>query len=522
MASLNHVCIWSEKGWKRITAEEASSSHPDRGGVSYRSGLFRCDLCGQYVGLTKKGKYVSHFRHSDDELSKDCPDKTDGSVTRYSFVPGVHTLPLRLSNIKSTSFELEIGFLPVPEYLYPEVCRSRITICAQAQRETPLVYNGTRILEEGLTYLSVGNRISERYYVTCSNASEKLREIWPRQIDGVKRLGTLFDGKTGKKLPPDADVQANHDYFLLSASEPRWGKSIRWYRISEARLGIERWRIYKVTATSFCEDAARFFMDYHCRLTESPVLLFPLWPVSVDKPYVILHKQALIWMFLQGYSVKPKVFPSSHLVPHPAQNEDQQLIQLYSTERQQLLSTGRTKVLRYTYLWRDELNHTASTPVIKAYDVNGTAIDGEIQNNLPKERILVIRSQFDGMVEVRDHEKLIRRYRLKANEQTDVEVQFGYAVAAFQGLDCVLNLRFERQSKEKKYDEKTVLKKLRRCSGTQIPISHEWGSLALKYRDYPMVKRWMRERIRVGSIPKSALQVLKQYQRAIEREERES
>lgn len=522
MASLNHVCIWSAKGWKRITAEEASGSHPDRGGVSYRSGLFRCDLCGQYVGLTKKGKYVSHFRHSDDELSKDCPDRTDGSTTRYSFVPGVHTLPLRLSNIKSTSFELEIGFLPVPEYLYSEVCRSRITISAQTKNGNPLVYNGTRILKEGLTYLSVGNRISERYYVTCSNASEKLREIWPRQIDGVKRSGTLFDGKTGKKLPPDADVQANHDYYLLSASEPRFRSSIRWYRISEARLGIERWRIYRISATSFCEDAARFFMDYHCRLTESPVLIFPLWPVSVNKPYVILHKQALLWIFLQGYSVKPKVFPSSHLFSLPAQNEDQQLIHLNSIGRQQLLSTGRTKVLRYTYLWRDELNHTASIPEIKTFDVNRTVIEGEIQNNLPKERILVIRSQFDGMVEVREHGKLVRRYRLKANEQTDVAVQFGFEVVAFQGLDRVLYLRFERQLKEKKYDEIVVLKKLRRCGGIQIPITHEWGSLALAFRDCPMIKRWLLGRIRAGTIPKSALQILKQYQKAIEREEREA
>jgi hypothetical protein len=177
--------------------------------------------------------------------------------------------------------------------------------------------------------------------------------------------------------------------------------------------------------------------------------------------------------------------------------------------------------LRYTYLWIDELNHTASIPEIKVFDINGTAIEGEIQNNLPKERILVIHSQFDGMVEVRDRGKLIRRYHLKANEQTDVEVQFGFEVIAFQGLDRVLNLHFERQEKKKQYDEMTVLKRLRRCSGTHIPISHEWGSLALKYRDYPMVKRWMRERIRVGSIPKSALQVLKQYQKAIEREERE-
>lgn len=520
MASLNHVCIWSEKGWKRITAQEASDNHPDRGGVSYRSGLFRCDLCGQYVGLTKEGKNVSHFRHSSDELSKDCPDKIGGAVTRYTFAPGVHTLPLRLNNIKSTSFELEIGLLPIPTSLFSEVYRSKITISTQQRGGNPLIYNGTRILKEGLTYLSVGNRISENYYVSCTCASERLREIWPSRIDGIDRSGTLFDGITGKKLPPDADVQANHDYYLMTALEIRSRSNIRCYCISETRLGIEKWRIYKVTATSFCEDAARFFMDYHCRLTESPVLLFPLWPVFINKPYVILHKQAAISIFLQGYSVKPQVFPSSHLSVLPAQNEDQHLVQLHSTGRQQLLSTGRTKVLRYTYLWRDELEVQAKPPEICVTDISGNVIAGEIHNVLPRNRLLVIKAHFEGMVQVEDHGKIIRRYPLRAEEHMDIPVQFGYEVIVFQGLDRVHSLRFERQRKDEEQDEIETLKKLRRCSGTLIPVTHEWGSLASNLKQSPQLKRWLRDRIREGKMPKSAFLVLKHHLR-ITQEDRE-
>ena len=51
MASLTHVCMWSDNGWKRITAEQAARLHPG-GTVSARSGLFMCELCGQYVTLT--------------------------------------------------------------------------------------------------------------------------------------------------------------------------------------------------------------------------------------------------------------------------------------------------------------------------------------------------------------------------------------------------------------------------------------------------------------------------------------
>lgn len=75
MASLTHVCMWSDKGWKRITAEQAAKMHPG-GTVSAYSGLFMCELCGQYVTLTDGYKNARHFRHSSHEKSKDCPERT--------------------------------------------------------------------------------------------------------------------------------------------------------------------------------------------------------------------------------------------------------------------------------------------------------------------------------------------------------------------------------------------------------------------------------------------------------------
>lgn len=51
MASLTHVCMWHGNSWQAITAEEAAKLHPG-GTVSAYSGLFMCELCGQYVILT--------------------------------------------------------------------------------------------------------------------------------------------------------------------------------------------------------------------------------------------------------------------------------------------------------------------------------------------------------------------------------------------------------------------------------------------------------------------------------------
>lgn len=85
MASLTHVCMWSDNGWKRITAEQAAKLHPG-GTVSAHSGLFMCELCGQYVSLTDGAVQTRHFRHSAHEKSKNCPERILGLVTQSLMV----------------------------------------------------------------------------------------------------------------------------------------------------------------------------------------------------------------------------------------------------------------------------------------------------------------------------------------------------------------------------------------------------------------------------------------------------
>lgn len=46
---LNHVCQWKDKGWKKITIQQVAKEAPY--GVSAKSGLFMCEVCGQYVTL---------------------------------------------------------------------------------------------------------------------------------------------------------------------------------------------------------------------------------------------------------------------------------------------------------------------------------------------------------------------------------------------------------------------------------------------------------------------------------------
>ncbi len=113
MASLTHVCMWSDHGWKRITAEQAARLHPG-GTVSARSGLFMCELCGQYVTLTDGDINVRYFKHSAYEKSKDCPERTFGSGYTPSYSSQEHDLPIRITSISSSSYRFELGLIRAP------------------------------------------------------------------------------------------------------------------------------------------------------------------------------------------------------------------------------------------------------------------------------------------------------------------------------------------------------------------------------------------------------------------------
>ena len=105
MASLTHVCVWSKNGWKRITPEEVAREH-SRGGVSARSGIFMCSLCGQYVTFFNGRVQAPHFRHSSAEADKSCPERMYVHGYDYTYAAGEHELPIRIVNVTDYGFEL--------------------------------------------------------------------------------------------------------------------------------------------------------------------------------------------------------------------------------------------------------------------------------------------------------------------------------------------------------------------------------------------------------------------------------
>ena len=69
--------------------------------------------------------------------------------------------------------------------------------------------------------------------------------------------------------------------------------------IIQKRIEWEIWTLYVVSASAFNEDAARFFLDFHCRLTDRPVSLQPVWPLFVEGNYIVKHNQNSMYLLVR-------------------------------------------------------------------------------------------------------------------------------------------------------------------------------------------------------------------------------
>ena len=395
MASLTHVCMWSENGWKRITAEQAARLHPG-GTVSAHSGLFMCELCGQYVILTDGDIRVRYFKHSAYDKSKGCPERTFGAGYSISYGSQEHDLPIRITSVSSSSFSFEIGLIRAPiSFLNKDF---RIEIKPKGAFDVSYVFTKERLNYDSITYLPIGERPFEKYTLNFQNGSDKLREFWPAEIKGIDPEGTLFEKVSGKKLSYDADVEIGKEYYLLKRGYiyRKSFSSVRIQEIMQKRIGWETWTLYVVSASAFNEEAARFYLDFHCRLTDHPVSLKPVWPLFVEGNYIVRHNQSSMYMLVDGNVAEVKTFPSVTVRQLNYNSSQPKLYEVFCPGRQQLISAGRTQALQYTYLWKEPLDQVGLHPEVSVTDIAGAEVDPSETDILPRDKTLRFKSTFDG------------------------------------------------------------------------------------------------------------------------------
>ena len=515
MESLTHVCMWSGNGWKRITAEQAARMHPG-GTVSAHNGLFMCELCGQYVILTDGDIRKRYFKHSAYEKNKDCPERTFGSGCSFSYSSREHDLPIRIKDVSSSSFRFEVGLVRAPiSSLRKDF---RIEIRPKGVSGESYVFAKERLNYDSITYLPIGKRPFEKYTISFQNGNDKLYEFWPAEIEGIDPEGSLFEKASGKKLLNDSDVEIGKEYYLLKRGEI-YGKpssSIQIQKISRLRFGVETWTLYVVSASEFNEDAARFFLDCHCRLTDRPVSLQPVWPHYVEGNYSVKHNQNSMFILVEGNVVAVKSFPHVTVSQLNLDSSQQQLYQVLCSSMPQLISAGRAKVLQYIYFWKEPLDRVGLHPEVSVTDLAGAKVNSGETDTLPHSKTLCFKSTFDGEVIISHNSIIVDKRKISADKNIELYgLAYGLNVQVVIGLDVIWQIDFKKQQPIVENGEIDVLKQITNASGTTIPSPHSLRNILAGTKRYPQICQWIRKCIKDGIINEQSYRRLQNFYRSI-------
>lgn len=507
--------MWTKDGWKRITAEEAALLHPG-GTVSAHSGLFMCELCGQYVSLTDGTIRTRHFRHNAHEQSKSCPERRYGAAYSISYNSTEHELPIRITEISSSSFRFEIGFIRAPiSSLSKDFC---IEIRPKGISEKTYVYTKERFNYDSITYLPIGGKPLEKYFLNFINGNDKLYSFWPKEINGISPDGTLFEKSTGKKLPYDADVEIKKEYYLLKRGYiyKNSNRNIRIQEVVHKQFGWEHWTLYTVSALTFSEEAARFFFDFHCRLTKHPVVLQPVWPLFVAGNYIVKHNQNKIYMLVKGNVAAIKTFPFATINQINQNTSNTKIYEIDCSNRQQLISAGRNQALQYTYFWKEPLNKIGFTPTIVVTDLSGIKIEPGECNVLPHNKTLLFKSTFDGELIISTDNHIVEKRKLYADKTLELDgLSYDTNVQVIIRLDVIWRINFKKIQSVNTNDEVEILKRICCTTGELIHAPHSLRNILSGMSQYPHICQWIRKSIRENSINEQSYRKLQEFYRNI-------
>ena len=497
MGALNHVLMICDKGWKKVTVEEAGRIYHDT--VSANSGVFMCDLCGQPVTFTKGEKNARYFRHTKDADAY-CPEKIVGiGVPKYDL--NNLGLPIRLVNVSRDGFGFEIGIIN-PKHIDFTNEQGQIKIFCEGSSSNPVTYNVSRLEDRFMTYLPIGDRPATRYRTELTGVTDL---SLPKIVDGISSQA-VFEAETGKKLETDDDLKVGSEYYLLARFRMSGiGRDIELKHI----ISKMPWSIYRLRVNRFTEDAAKEILrSLKLRLTTVPTNMQLVWPLYIENPFLAKVSSDLIWVHCR--SMSPMFFktnPSTPFNPYSGVNG----CNVYAVKinnKQQLISSGRyMRLLEYTYIDVGPIDNVQHSLEAVVKDKNGNDITCGETNELPVERELKVTLPYDGFLIIKHEGDIIYREELKSDYTSKITgLRFGNLIEIYIGLDLVWSLKFI----EKQYglDENKVISKLKGYNGKRTPFGHEAGKLSRCALKYPKLKKWIYSQFRIGSIDKRALRYL--------------
>lgn len=480
--TLKHVLTWNEsqKSWGYIKAEEAAAIF--KRSVKASEQVFICELCGQSVSLTQGGSVIAHFRHDRAEDIKNCPERADVCAS-VDHAPDAFSLPLKLEyDTSAQTFSLYLGFI-FPTNLPTTNDKFFIDALNSSGRSyiQPDAYCFSRYRGKTIGYERL--MPADAYRLTVPTHLKSLLR-WPETITGVPlAAGTIFDSTSGKRIPADGDIEVGKDYLLLI---DRWSpKKNLSLQQSQAGLHIEelpldmsnslsKWGLFRIRADANSFTAAAFFMAFGLRLTNEPVQLFPLWPLTVKRPYTILSRTPCIHFFAQGKNTRNHMLPGDDQLQGHTTSDVPHIVTARIVPPRSLLSAGRRTVLKYTFLEQQPL------PEIQP-EVNGLlqwqTLDEEpvsaeaLTRRIPQDTLVVI-SAYDGCVEEYADGSFVTRQEFSGTRPQSLFLTRGHEFRFYIGLDRCASFVYCPLVCSKTLPSRSLRRSLLNASDDCRPIPH--------------------------------------------------
>ena len=513
--ALEHVSIWEpESGYRHISIEEAEVIYPE--GVSSSSRKFACELCGQYVTLTKKGENKQHFRHQPGP-DKYCIEKNASYLYHFPHILSRHPLPLRIIvNTDRRTYSLQLGFTPLPEDI---ICKKIHIKSATGSYNYNFI---DHIIPWKISFVNVDPIPSSNYKIEYVDASDRLKNFWPNYVEGIEAKGALFEKSSGKMLVSGCKAYFEEKYYLLCKYKPSTRADITFTEIAgHVSNSYTSWHIYEVSIENFSKDSADFFMRYSVFLSSRPSELYPIWPACAVDPNFVYYsmttnKTARVYFYMSDGNNEVKLFPErADCVDRSTGDvENSQLVGITASGLEQLVSIGMHGSRGFTYLYPKSEYTRGESPRLIVCDIKEVEINEELCFALPKSGILLIDPPFDGKVVVRRNGKVKNVVKLGGGTRCEISgIIFGTTLEFYQGCDLIRVIDFKREKVATGYlqDDIEMLKRLQNAGGSIISVPHSFGAATLKFRAYPKTQAWLIKTVRSGKMTAGAYKATVKY-----------
>lgn len=506
---LQHVCMWTDHGWKRVTPDTVMEYGNGRT-IHAASGLLKCELCGQDVTFVNGKKYRPFFKHSRGEADKNCPERSAAATgtARMQMMRKIENLhSFRLVLDGGNSFHLEVGFSPMEHNLLNKLKNRSFRIIADEKSRNKYLFE--RLGSDSITYLKVEQPLALYYDIEVDEDVAPLITKWSERFSGIGNEA-LFSAKSGKLIQPFSEVVLGKEYYLLTNRQIHPDLSAVFAR-EVKRNG--RIFVYLVKARSYSQTAAKFFsgLAYHYFLTDKPVEITPIWPPVIRNKETMMTKGQFLFSLVNGDGMCETYPVRQNLV---SKLENVILTRLSLGQMQQILYVSRNShLLTYSYV-RKDLNIYSDQDLgdFQVFDENNVPVQaGELSGKIPKE--LVFKTKYDGLVEIKENGFLINSFQVKADTKQKLRsIMRNREYLVYIGSDCIWKIHIPDKQPKKKVesiDDDELFKKLICAKGSLIRINHSFGSICNGMNDYPKTKGWVRKKIKEGYISSEAYHMLR-------------